>query len=47
MKAIAFDFVNNVLEEAKIIYLEKIDNKAYQREYVRDSNGYIKSNAKK
>ena len=47
MKSISIDIVNNILEEVKAIYLEKIDNKAYQKEYVRDANGYIKKNAKK
>ena len=47
MKFIANDIVNNVLEEVKVIFLEKIDNIAYQRDYVRDNNGYIKANLKK
>lgn len=46
MKSISSDIVNNILEDAKAIYTEKIDNKAYQRDYIRDSNGYIKKDAK-
>ena len=46
MKAISSDIVDNLLEDAKAIYTEKIDNQAYQREYIRDSNGYIKKDAK-
>jgi|688.fasta_scaffold1078487_1 hypothetical protein len=46
MKSIASDIVNNLLEEAKAIYAEKIDKQAYQRDYIRDSNGYIKKDAK-
>ena len=46
MKKISNEYVNNVLEEVKIIVMEKLANETYQKDYLRDQNGYIKSDAK-
>ena len=39
--------MNNVLEEAKKCFMEKLHKDAYEKEYLRDSNGHLKANAKK
>lgn len=42
MKGLVENFVNNLLEEAKKIYMERLANETYQKEYLRDQNGYLK-----
>jgi hypothetical protein len=46
MKGLANNFVNNLLEEAKKIYMEKLANETYQKEYLRDQNGHLKVDSK-
>ena len=46
IKSIVNKLVNTVLEEARKLFLEKLQNDAYQAEYLRDSNGYLKPNGK-
>jgi hypothetical protein len=47
MKLVSSEYVNKVLEEAKCVFMEKLDNEEYQRIYLRDSNGYLKKDGKR
>lgn len=38
--------LNEIVEEAKVIVIHRLHNKEYQMRYLRDSNGYIKNDAK-
>ena len=38
--------LNEIVEEIKVIIMHKLHNKEYEIQYLRDSNGYIKRDAK-
>lgn len=46
LESFAYNNIEEVFEEAKVILMHKLHTKAYETTYLRDSNGYIKNTAK-
>ncbi|RMZ98338.1 hypothetical protein BpHYR1_047894 [Brachionus plicatilis] len=46
LESYAYNNLEEIFEEAKVILMHKLHTKAYETAYLRDSNGYIKNTAK-
>lgn len=46
IEKLILDSLNSLFEEAKIILMKKFNPKDYETSYLRDSNGYIRKDAK-
>lgn len=46
IEKMVLECLNNLFEEARIILMKKLHPKDYEKLYLRDSNGYIRKDAK-
>lgn len=46
MEIFVYKNLKNLFEEVRVIFLNSLNNQDYQKKYLRDSNGYIKTDLK-